>query len=535
MGFVKNFVEINKDDISIAGGKGASLGEMTQAGISVPPGFVILSNAFEKFFEADEVIRKFAESKWHFIHKRTRSPLYTSLLWEGAHFKTKTDIPFDYSIDKFIYFDTEIAVDEQSWEKLQSRIINFTKENPNALSELLRQNYKINETVKRFAESTQKQSLSPQNLIKLWKKYRSLMHGFGAYTLLPLFIEADLEKELRSAVLQKYGEQAEEVYQVLTTSLKSGATQEEEISLLRLAVLKLKNQLRASHLDKHLNKFSWITNNTFNGKFMKRKELEQRVKQVSKDDPKRHLENYISKNEILSKLFEKYYKSFSSNKRIQGVIDVLQESIFFRSWRTERYYCNAYYMQNFFNTSAKMLGFKDLTNIFYLTIAEIVEALENKNLPKNIEISERKAGYICFAAENKVFVCQGEKLKEAKQHIRLQTFSKNMKEVKGQTAYPGKVSGHVSVVITKDDLKNVKDGAVLVSPSTTVDYVPVLKRVIAIVAEEGGVLSHASVISRELHIPCIIGTKNATQVLKDGDFVEVDANHGVVKNMKIIE
>ena len=108
MGFVKNFVEINKDDISIAGGKGASLGEMTQAGISVPPGFVILSNAFEKFFEADEVIRKFAESKWHFIHKRTRSPLYTSLLWEGAHFKTKTDIPFDYSIDKFIYFDTEL-------------------------------------------------------------------------------------------------------------------------------------------------------------------------------------------------------------------------------------------------------------------------------------------------------------------------------------------------------------------------------------------------------------------------------------------
>jgi pyruvate,water dikinase len=90
-------------------------------------------------------------------------------------------------------------------------------------------------------------------------------------------------------------------------------------------------------------------------------------------------------------------------------------------------------------------------------------------------------------------------------------------------------------VISKDDLKNVKMGSVLVSPSTTVDYVPALKKVIAIVTEEGGVLSHASVISRELHIPCIIGTKFATQVLKDGDLVEVDAERGIVKIIKKAE
>ncbi len=57
------------------------------------------------------------------------------------------------------------------------------------------------------------------------------------------------------------------------------------------------------------------------------------------------------------------------------------------------------------------------------------------------------------------------------------------------------------------------------------------KRVLAIVTDEGGVLSHASVISRELNIPCLVGTKIATQIFKDGDEVEVDANNGLVRKI----
>ncbi len=104
----------------------------------------------------DEIIEQFTETKWHFVHKRTRSPLYTSLLWEGVHLKTKTDIPFDYSVAKIIYLDTEIAIDEESWGILRERVANFTKHNPNALSKLLHQNYKINESVEKFAKETQK-------------------------------------------------------------------------------------------------------------------------------------------------------------------------------------------------------------------------------------------------------------------------------------------------------------------------------------------------------------------------------------------
>lgn len=64
---------------------------------------------------------------------------------------------------------------------------------------------------------------------------------------------------------------------------------------------------------------------------------------------------------------------------------------------------------------------------------------------------------------------------------------------------------------------------------TNINYLPVIKRAAAIVTDEGGITYHAAIISRELKKPCIIGTKIATQIIKNGDLVEVDADNGVVK------
>jgi pyruvate,water dikinase len=63
---------------------------------------------------------------------------------------------------------------------------------------------------------------------------------------------------------------------------------------------------------------------------------------------------------------------------------------------------------------------------------------------------------------------------------------------------------------------------------TLPDYVPAMKKAAAIITDEGGVTCHAAIVSRELKIPCIVGTKIATKVLKDGDMVDVNANHALV-------
>ena len=105
-------------------------------------------------------------------------------------------------------------------------------------------------------------------------------------------------------------------------------------------------------------------------------------------------------------------------------------------------------------------------------------------------------------------------------------------EITGQIGCSGTATGVVKIVIRPKDMTKMNQGDILVSIATDPDIVPAMKKAAAIVTEQGGITSHAAIVSRELGIPCVIGTKIATQVLKDGDLVEVDANKGIVRKLK---
>jgi phosphohistidine swiveling domain-containing protein len=104
--------------------------------------------------------------------------------------------------------------------------------------------------------------------------------------------------------------------------------------------------------------------------------------------------------------------------------------------------------------------------------------------------------------------------------------------LKGQVAHKGKVTGIVRVVLDPHDDKGFKKGDILVTSMTRPEFVPIMKHAGAVVTNEGGITCHAAIVSRELKIPCVIGTKVATHVLKDGDMVEVDAEKGIVTIIK---
>jgi pyruvate,water dikinase len=99
----------------------------------------------------------------------------------------------------------------------------------------------------------------------------------------------------------------------------------------------------------------------------------------------------------------------------------------------------------------------------------------------------------------------------------------------GKPAYLGKKIGRVKLVYSTKDFPKVRSGDILVTSMTNPHMVPIMKKAAAFVTDEGGITSHAAIIAREMKKPCIIGTKLATQVLKDGDLIKVDANNGVVK------
>jgi phosphohistidine swiveling domain-containing protein len=107
----------------------------------------------------------------------------------------------------------------------------------------------------------------------------------------------------------------------------------------------------------------------------------------------------------------------------------------------------------------------------------------------------------------------------------------DVSELSGQTGCVGTATGTVRIIIRPGDMGKMRKGDILVSIATDPDIVPAMKKAAAIVTEQGGVTSHAAIVSREMHIPCVIGTKVATKVLKDGDRVEVDATKGIVRKL----
>lgn len=171
-----------------------------------------------------------------------------------------------------------------------------------------------------------------------------------------------------------------------------------------------------------------------------------------------------------------------------------------------------------------------LMQIKFMLPQEVGIALLKGKVNKK-EIKERAKFCVYYAEKGKDVISIGEKaekLAEAAGEITAEKVS----EIKGQCGCVGKVKGEVKIINNPSEMYKMEQGDILVSLATQPDLVPAMRKAAAIVTDQGGVTSHAAIVARELHIPCVIGTKIATKVLKDGDFVEVDANHGVVKIIK---
>ncbi len=100
--------------------------------------------------------------------------------------------------------------------------------------------------------------------------------------------------------------------------------------------------------------------------------------------------------------------------------------------------------------------------------------------------------------------------------------------IEGLGASPGHATGPVKIIKSPKEINKVKDGDVLVTDMTTPDYVPAMRRAVAVVTNLGGRTSHAAIVSRELGIPAVVGTEIATKTLKTGEIVTVDGKHGKV-------
>ncbi|MEM5878380.1 MAG: phosphoenolpyruvate synthase [Candidatus Aenigmatarchaeota archaeon] len=100
--------------------------------------------------------------------------------------------------------------------------------------------------------------------------------------------------------------------------------------------------------------------------------------------------------------------------------------------------------------------------------------------------------------------------------------------LQGLAASPGIAHGVVKIIKSPKELNKIKQGDILVTKMTNPDYVPGMKRAAGIITDEGGSTSHAAIVSRELGVVCVVGTKDATKKLRDGNFVTIDGYNGLV-------
>lgn len=154
-------------------------------------------------------------------------------------------------------------------------------------------------------------------------------------------------------------------------------------------------------------------------------------------------------------------------------------------------------------------------------------------LPSNEELEKRLKGSILINGRDLTLntLEQFTAAQPAYQFEGLRDDAADVSEIRGQTAQRGKVSGKVRIVKNRKESDNLQEGEVMVSPMTTPDFISGMQKAVAFVTDEGGVVCHAAIVAREMKKPCVIGTKIATQVLKDGDIVEVDADNGFVRKI----
>ncbi len=205
------------------------------------------------------------------------------------------------------------------------------------------------------------------------------------------------------------------------------------------------------------------------------------------------------------------------------------EIAFWRLYLAETSGVAAFNLLQFFKQSASALGVKK-EDYMYLADFEYETLLEDgqKVLLETIELRRKKSGIISDGISARVVA--GEELAKKLSEVLApeKTFSDHLT---GVVACKGKAIGHAKIVLMPQDLLKIEAGDILVAPETAPDFVSAMRKCAAVVTDQGGITSHAAIVSRELSIPCIVGTKNATKVLKDGEKIEVDAVKGIVKKL----
>jgi phosphohistidine swiveling domain-containing protein len=321
-----------------------------------------------------------------------------------------------------------------------------------------------------------------------------------------------------------------EVFNILTQPVYPSFVNKEYLSLLKIAQKIRKKDKINNLLDKHQKNYYWIENNYHHAKILDKDYFFGKAKILAKErDLDKKLKQELSRIERLKKDKIFIFKKIGRSKEIINVVKLIEKFTYWQDCRKEGVLrMNHYVFTKFIPEIARRT---DLTiKEAGLLLAEEVEPALLGRFNKNLLKKRTGKLYFIYNQNNDHLILTGKDIKKIDLN-NLIGLKKQINELKGTVASPGIARGTVKVISNPSEFHKMKKGDILVVNNTTPDFVPILRLAKALVAEQGGVTIHAAIISRELKIPCVIGTKIATKVFKDGDLVEVDAEKGIVRKI----
>jgi phosphohistidine swiveling domain-containing protein len=284
-------------------------------------------------------------------------------------------------------------------------------------------------------------------------------------------------------------------------------------------------------IDEVVKMYGWLPMINLGNQPMERKDVVALVQKIL-GDPVRPIEKLKAIQESRSRQrmkMEKVLHELAPPIEILEKIRQLQEFIYLRTYRMEMYGRSHFMILPLLEEIARLARL-DISRLKLMTHEEVFAFLKDGKRPTDSNLDQRLKMYAILMENSEIEpVFAGATAEEVKkQQLRENDLLESASEIRGAPACSGIAVGPARIIKSLEDLNNVQAGDILVTVMTTTEYTPWLPKVAAVVTDEGGITSHAAIVSRELGIPCVVGTKNGTKLLRNGELIRVDAAKGEI-------
>ena len=457
-----------------------------------------------------------------------------------AEMKREYGLRAHSTVETWVGDDLIAAIDnEEDFKALGRSLVKRALDEPKWIDGLIEwcegQKDSLIEALKGKLPRNKLQKASNAEIAEAYREYTGRYTAFHLRNM-PMwwFGGEELEAEL-AACVEKGTISKDDLAFLLDSSEYMTETVDEEVGILAIAALMKKKggkERIRKRIKAHTDMYFHIPFGYCNGVVWDEAHFEEKARKMASEmkDPAADRAKRIKEFKDRAIKQRALMKRLGLDRRTVGMIDATHKSRYLQDLKKTVQTRGHPYYHVVITEMAKRLAV-DKALVQLMSEPEIRKSLLDGRIAKPLlaELRMRNGDSVCISQDDEYVWKLGKEAIRYCKDNKLIISDEEVKEIKGSPASGGKVRGTVRVCLTSNDIGKIKEGDILVTAMTTPDFVPAMKIVGAIVTDEGGILCHAAIISREMNKPCVIGTKNATKVLKDGMTVEVDADNGKIR------